>query len=619
MGSHFYKKWLTLFLSTVTREGTSKSLRYCNNWPRLNSTSKNAFKDKMKGGSLSEKVIKINKRFYELDIPELIQILLEDMSIKNDKYINLLINPMKRNSSRNHNIANLQKISPLFLHPLKFSYMNSRNKKDTLFSFVQTLKLEMSSGHKVIDNVIWPNTMFSNSCRGIGVTPELYDELLNNPSLGHLNPHNMAIDNPTTDMPLKIYTASFVPVGYRAIGLFPQFVEEHRTCFKGLEYYGSLIKSNYCSINEISKVNKRIDGLFKTEMTTHLPKSIPEVEKPELRTISELLRISKKVANFGNNSIYDHEGYQCDAIRSTLLSNKVTTLQLQEEVFKNYILFNVFTVTMKMKQRARNFNILGIDKVQQYIWKPWDYYILNEIKELENIAFPKSLNEVMFIKQKFDFVIAELHSYSQIVISEQKLNPDLFYEGEGDLIPRALPILAVLEHILKKSKYIGLFQPNLQRYLNNNKTMSETIEYKPFPDLNILEQEDLRTIIENGKFCHSMIFEIMEMEEFTYKVGNSINKITNLEKLSDNLKWQIVIVLKDDINYECKSILLFSTKITTTILNNPESIPRFKNFTCVQKKMIDEKGIIYLYKKDETESDGTKISIKNIVDMLKIK
>ncbi|CCE65362.1 hypothetical protein TPHA_0K02320 [Tetrapisispora phaffii CBS 4417] len=621
MGGNSYIKWLTLFKSCTIRESTNKNLTFYRNFPIITNAAKNALKTVNKS-TPDSKVINIilPSDLQSIKANELSEILLYDSLLDEKLVIEFAVNPKYFKIKRKDRKFMWSSKEVLFQHPIRPRYKLLSESDNIKLFFNNTITLKSKFGNLTIQNISWPSLMVSKDCRGVAVNKSLYEKLKSTIDF-------QKIIAPFNDSELPIFLASSLPNNCDAIGLFPQYVEEHKKYFKDYDIFGALLKSGFCSETEY-KNGQRILNKLSDKENIEIDSLVPH-NITESITINDIIQYPRKSAQLKKLFRSKFPITSHDALRSMLLSNKSNISDYEVEVYKQVILFNIFIESMKLKSHSFKVNtfLQELNNCHHCI-KSWDYYILENYFQLKHTPKPNTIKESIVVKKKFDAFLEKLYNYNIMMVCEQKAKKNQFHEiktsyygnskkNNMNHLPRSITILSIMEDILKSLKYFGMFSPNLHRYINNNAILNENLPKKL--DLGLIEKTldnkkdiQISSNLKSGELINSLISGVLELEAFIFQ-SNTNKEVNYKEKLNSD-SWYLVLEVRDSIGSEALDLLKYSTTISMQIKSPENNFPPLGSSICVNRIFIDSQNKLYLYqKKPSREYRYNQVTIKRNV------
>ncbi|CCH61178.1 hypothetical protein TBLA_0E01190 [Henningerozyma blattae CBS 6284] len=364
--------WTALFFSVLRRKPRDLALTFQNNMPYVRSNTLREL-DKRKGiytrKQIPQDTLTLYNNIDRLHLSSLRELLYLDMK-KEQTIWNFRVlmgingyfkKPKKRNKhSRPGYVAHYRHFKELFMNPIVRSYtlldiakdfpatsQNSPVPFDVPFNYNNTVKVKFTNHEKrTIPNVLWPNRVFSNACRGIGVTPALFKSL----ELNELKNEDLQyVMNPIIDAKIKVYQVPFVPTGYDAIGLFPQYDNTHYDFFANvLKSPSSLLPTNIMKFdnNPYQLISKSIVPIKPMKGQDFRDYDTFFRVFDNFKNLWSIRKLFYETRNLGQsplpNLAYVDRTCPGDIARNVILSGNYLTSQIVREFSKYYLYYNAF-------------------------------------------------------------------------------------------------------------------------------------------------------------------------------------------------------------------------------------------------------------------------------------
>ncbi|CCF59935.1 hypothetical protein KAFR_0I01540 [Kazachstania africana CBS 2517] len=605
MNPTYFNEWSALFFSSLRREASARKYIYKFNLPRIKKLVANrAERQLFKATEANEVPVLLDRSVFGLKISQIQQLLLKDISAPAKTVFKLV-----RTDHVASPVESWDVLNSLLQHPVVKTYTNdTRNTPikslGDIFAFTNIIAVPMAE--ETLE-VVWPDPMFSYFCRGIGVTSEVHDKLVRD---------DITLINPATKTKLPVFTVKFVPTGYKAIGLFPKFVPEHRSIFKGLDLYGAMVTSKICK----GKEKQAVENVIRRKLNAmdgsndNIVNLLPIFEvgnstRGENLTLREFINDSKKFNHLWRSS--DSRNAICpgDILRATILNDEITSTQVGKEFMVHSVLFNIFSQVWRSKLKMKEYSSLNDDLLGSYQWKPWDSFIWNEFQKIENEPAAFTLEDVILLKNKFDRFLIDLHNYHCIVTSEMKLYRRNFFQDGEQPVARVIPTSLILQNILQHCKWIKVFYPGLKMAIDE-----QFHTLKDFPST-VVPQDD--AVLKMGSRISAIVQEMAMYEQIIYKddLGDNIYKKEKTDVIFDD--WKVVILLKYSLPNDIITTIKFGTRVYVQFVNSLENVTRIAYSKCLSKRMIDEDTFIFLYKLNKEDKIPMGKMVETVMHNLK--
>lgn len=588
--------WLSLLFSSIRRQSLDKKLHFKDNIVKLRDLSLKTCTDTLaKEPDLNKVPIYAARNIYSIQLPLLQKMLLTDIILSSKKPASALefvrVDKMSK-TMKNRNIPNWELIAPLFMNPVSPTYREYKEDGDEgstryggiSFRLKQTIKLD-GKGSKPISlhKVIWPDVIYSYCCRGIGVTEAKFNEL----------DGFVKFINPSNGNRLPIFQVSFVPEGYDAVGLFPQFVEEHLKVFNETDQYKALILSEECLFKDARRIKDLINGEYPSNDRKHtFDDDTPEFNGDVL-TLKKLYE--RTVSHKTLWSRRDAMDRRCpaDIIRCVLLSNNATVSGIRSEYFKYHVLFNVYIHTLKLTGRL-TMDLDGKLWLGRMDWKSWDLHIWKQYLELNKREGPSTIEGVIESKQIFDNFIKELYYYQCITTSEMISKREQFFESSRSILT-SLILLNILQH----SKWVHLLYPGLSLFMKMN--LPPVMDAILDNSLRFPEGVAQEKLFSEGAKLYKIIGTMQSLENECYQNDFSTIRPIKIKDSTALKNWKMIIMTRVRLPKDITEVIKFNTRIYTQFVNTPEEVSQNAFTICVGKQMIDPDTFVYLFRLDSPE------------------
>ncbi|CCK72374.1 Cbp2p KNAG_0J02950 [Huiozyma naganishii CBS 8797] len=619
-----YREWVSLLFSALRKEPRSPKYKYRTTIWEAKELLRERNRASLQIDTSKEVKIYSNRTFLKLSPDRALNVLLRDFQLQPEQSFRLIrtdVAPRKKLKSPDEN---WNKVFPLFenriVEELDLSIPKCAFERES-FNYCYALGLWSRDKKTRLSQIAWPHPIFSFSCVGLGVRPEVYSALKEE---GHvfINPAN------SVELPYFSVDSKLVPKHCDAVALCPRYVPEHVTLFE--EGAININKDPVpCTGEELSAVTQAITCTY-----------LPLLSKEPFRTCGDDLAIwspttdgalDKRVftldrlyghatlhKRFWSRATYTDRSCPGDIIRSTILSNNSNMLQLMEEFMKHYTTFNLYSFCW----RTLNDQSSAVYKLKDPVSftgevKPWDAFIWNEYQTLEKLPVPHSVDELVSLKAQFDEFLKHLSRYYAMVTCEMKQQMAEFFvttdaDSEGGRFqdtPRVVPTTLILRDILLNGKWFKHFYPGLHLLMSTKIPSCDKLDdcFVPLDD----------TSIALGCKLDKLVKEILLVESYVYGDKIPPKKLLIVNPSAEDENWKIVILIKDSIPNHLLKTLKFNTKISIQIVKDIRQATGVENGSCSWKKMIDENVFIYAYKLETEPSatqEDTNRMIKNVID-----
>lgn len=600
------EKWYALFFGSYRRQPFARQYRYRHNVPRIRNAVLGGFRRQLKGKDIRAERLECTKSLEEWPVKSVQQLLVRDINrpLETSSCLQLLRKVVpQQGEPRSLSVFRWAHVAPIFRLPLSSSYaapeanVDSRQLGNVPFEFQNTVKLVSTDGSKELGFIAWPDPIYSLSCQGLGVPAELFEQLTDSEFL-----------NPADNSILKVHEVSFVPEGCDAVGLFPAYSESHREVFTGLQLFGSLIRRNACIGHARDRI-KSILTSFPQERTANAAIDEPFNSagyESDITNLKSLLAQTRQYKLLWSTKKDKNKICPGDIIRNTLSSEHISNSQLEQEFCKHYILFSIFSQTLRIQER------LGKEPTNpgevKWQWKPSDIFIWKSFEDINRRDMPSNVEELLLYKERYDGFLALLNSYHLTVMAEMKsLREDFYATGTS---PRALPTLALLGTILRKCKPIRAFNPNLTAYFD--KKLPPLSQDLQLAQLDAASPGD----VEVGHKVNSIITNCVELEHLIYADNFTTTTPIQSEPLAPLTDWKFVIMSKKPLPPDVIRTVMFNSRIFTQFVTDLTEVTRRGFSVCKSRRMIDGDTFIFLYKHERPKRATREELVSDIIDKL---
>ncbi|QLQ77934.1 hypothetical protein HG537_0A01810 [Torulaspora globosa] len=561
--------WRALFFAAFRRQPSSKNYRYKYVASKIKKLVLDTHRKGLVNAEFEPIMVRCDRQLFTSSIHKLREVILKDISEPSERYIKILQTGTTLRRDRGPiGVLSWQNIAPIFGHPL--NPICATEGTDSSLEYRNTLRLSSKDGREELLRVRWPDLGYSNSCRGVGVTEEKLNEL----------GKDVEFVNPANGNLLRLYQVNEVPEGCDGIGLFPAYVPSQRQYFTGLELCAALIRQSPCTKEEQSKLEAHISS----SVTAVAEQPLDETCFVTLKQLMDAINKCKTLWSSGRDKDKTCPG---DILRCSLISQKVDFCQLIEEYCKHYILFSLVSQASRMSHALDQ---SALHESHELEFSPMDAFVRQEFQRVNRTALPTTVSELIEYKKEIDKFLELLSTYYFSIVSEMKAFSRTYFR-DGTNVPRAVPVLKVLQEVIRDCKGFKIFYPNLSLYMT--KVLPEMSKLaEPKEPITTDEEENLKL---GSKiltmFKHIAQFEnMMFYDKFTITTGLEIDPITSLKT------WKIVIVSKNPLPVEIKRSLLFSSRIYTECVRDLENATLIQHAICEDRKMIDEDTFMFLYR-----------------------
>lgn len=598
-------KWLPYFFAALRRQPNARKYQYKNNIPEIRQLKlQDAGKRLTASKGKSPIPVFLNGDIFDININDIKKLIFEDARRSNES-VRFGLDVLHENGGP---VKDWKTLASIFQTPIdpklltKEDYYNMA--KDNTFTMRHTIKLKttgITDGSKPFDNVLWPKLVFSNHCRGIGVTPDLFEKI---------SKMKVFVRNPTTNTNLPIIQVDFIPKGYDCIGLFPRFEEKHFQVFQKMDKFSALIDSKLCDDNEI----RRMKSLVNTDIGEEVSSvEIINTKGAKVDRLSEKNTLSKllNLANFDSKlwSIGSNKDRTCpgDILRSAIIAKSTGRNTIRKETMKHYILFNTISLLRRLREHQNKNGVPDYQNMQQ--WKPWDYaiwYIFHQ--HLAMTPKIKTFEDLQLVRAQYSRFLEVLSQYTIMVTSEMKLMGSQFFEVEGkESISRSDMVTLLLSSMLRETKYTELLYPGLNEYIMSHIPAA----YSGTADL--LPKLGNEKSYANGVTLLRIISELINFENIVHK--DKFTSYRNMVSQFDSpiTDWKVIIVYKNLLSEDFSKTIQFTTRIFTQFVTSLDDVDKVSYSKCIAKEMIDENTFVYLYKMSREPKSTTRNVLAEIL------
>ena len=601
--------WLSYFYASLRRQPNARKYQYVNNLPQIKSFKLQNVSHRLKHPKTTNIPIPVylEQNILDTDLSKLQNLLVADSKNVDGVPLGFHINNISGEVPDRNIITSILR-SPVLPDYLDDDYFN-KALQEIPFNYKHTIKLELerpSRNLRNLDRILWPDLVFSNFCRGIAVSPELYKQLLM---------EDNHFKSPTNNSLLPIFKSNSIPDGYSMMGLFPKFDTEQKKLFtKGPDAAVALIGGRPCSGSQYMKVRERVTSTISKDVSdkqqdntfSNAVQFYPyqSTTHPSRDTLRKFLVIARSDSLLWTNSLVTDKTCPGDILRATLLAKNTNKGSLRREFMKNFTLFNVMSQAKRLNthKSMREYP----DEQLPIKWQPWDYYILEQYTKLtNNFKTPDTLEALQLARYTFSDFLRRLFEYQCLITAEMKVQGEAFFTNKyaPETPSRCYAVSRLLIAILRFNPVIETLYPGLALYAENQLVTPQQYTENSLPSENEPKSVELQERIMNI---------IREMISFESKIFN--DKFTAYKKMVSQLDspvkdWKIIILNKKPFTPEQVQILKYHSRIFTQFAYSFEEIDKISYSICVETKMIDEDTIIYLYKMNREK----KSSLHNMV------
>ncbi|QLG75043.1 hypothetical protein HG535_0H03700 [Zygotorulaspora mrakii] len=602
------KSWYALFFASFRRQPSARQYRYKDNVPTIRNTVLRKFRSRFRDSELNTVSIPCTRALELWSLGSVQKLLVSDIqaSFKGASGLQLIrVSPRSAAEEENLSIAKWAEVAPIFSTPLLRLYGpvsgdhfgTSGREGEAPLEFQYAIKLMSKDGSKELGFVSWPDPAYSLSCQGLGVSAETFKYL-----------NGAEFVNPVDNSPLNVYEVDFVPKDSNGIGLFPAFVDSHRVLFTGLQLCGSLIRRKLCSGQSKHRVNNLLTRMPR-EQANELPLDSSSNDffgECSFANLKALMNRTKKYKLLWSTGKDRSKICPGDIIRSCLASRRVTNAQLEEEFCKHYILFSLFSQTLRIQEYLEKEKIdLGESSLNLNVC---DSFIWEKFRAVNTIGEPSNIQELIEFKSRYDDFLGFLTSYYFSLIAEMKASTAEFYAGGAQ--SRALTVYMLLNTILRDCKLIKMFSPNLSTYVDEKLPQ---LPKEPELDSRIAGISDNTGV---GSKVSSIITNCIELEHLMYSDNFSTDAPIQLEPVAPTSDWKLVIMSKQELPPDMTRLVKFNSKVHTQFVADLADVSRNSFSICKAKKMIDQNLFIFLYKLERPRRISREDLISDIIDKL---
>lgn len=475
------------------------------------------------------------------------------------------------------------------------------------FEWQQLIRVRCKDDKLKLQRVIWPKSIFSNFCRGIGVKKSTYDRLLE-----QNNGEVPMFVNPANAKPLPLFQVSDeAMIGeFDGIGIFPYFVDKHREFFvTEVDKLKTKIASPLCTLNERKRIEKANAGRILANeegkpFYLDANSATTRIAGGNVVTLKQLLERSVSHKTLWSKQSNKDRTCPGDILRATILSNDFSIRQLRAEFCKNFILYNIFTILQRNKKSIRSFS--GNDNAPsfQFSWNVWDSYIWKQYQETESMKIPTDQASLINYKTKYDSFLHDLQTYSALVISEMKWNQFSIFQNDETTLSRFEHITLILQTVLTKSKMIRIFQPNLYKFMQDDlrPTLMELVGFTESINATIEPGFANEQSLQSANGLKKLANQLLYFEQEIYGEKFRVNRPIQLRPITLSANYKIVILDKKNAIPEIfQTLLKFMTQITTYFVKDLSEVELHGHMHCIDKKMLDKSKFMYLYEEKSNE------------------
>lgn len=606
--------WLSYFFASLRRQPNARKYQYVNNLPQIKNLKLQNVSHRLKYPKKTNIPIPVylEQNILDTNLSILQNLLLADSKNVDGTPLGFHINNVTGEVPDRNIISSILR-SPVLPNYLNDDYFN-KALQDIPFNYKHTIKLDLerpSRNLRNLDRILWPDLIFSNFCRGIAVSPELYKQLLM---------EDNHFKSPTNSSLLPIFKSNSIPGGYSMMGLFPKFDSQQKVLFtKGPDAAAALIGGRPCSGPQYMKVQERVTSTISKDVSYEQQNNSfsnavlfypsHSTTHPSRDTLRKILRMARSDSLLWTNSVVTDKNCPGDILRSTLLARNTNKGSLRREFMKNFTLFSVMSLT----KRLNTHKSMQESPAEQLLikWQPWDYYIWEQyIKLTNNFKTPENFEALQLVRYNFSNFLRRLFEYQCLVTAEMKVQGERFFSNieHPEDQSRCYVVSRLLIAILRLNPVIETLYPGLALYAEN-----QLFTPQQYTKDNLPYEEEQKSVESQERIMNI----IREMISFESKIFN--DKFTAYRKMISRIDspvkdWKIIILNKKPFTPEQMQILKYQSRIFTQFAYSFEEIDKISYSICVETKMIDEDTIIYLYKMNREK----KSSLHNMVaDILK--
>lgn len=597
-------KWLPYYFASLRRQASAKRYQYKSNVPNIRQLKLQDAGKRLKNSQDQPAIpVFLKNDIFDNSLANIRKLLFEDVRRSNEN-VRFGLDVMNKTGK----LKDWQIISSIFQTPVDPNLLDGDTfhamATDKPLEIRHTIKLAALNDENGIDpfkNVLWPKLIFSYYCRGIGVTPTLYDKIANT---------GICAKKPLSDMQLPIFKVDFIPNGYDCIGLFPKFQKKHLEVFQEFDKFSALIESRLCDVHEINKIKKLVNADIGPETSSiNFVDSDGKVStnKREGSTLSDLV----KTANFDSKlwSFASSKDRSCpgDILRSAIIANNPNRSAIRRDFLKHFVLFNTVSLTERLGQHLNTEGQIAEDIIQ--LWKPWDYAMWYTFQQYIS-ATPKikEINDLKTLRAHFSRFLEALTQYSTLVTSEMKLTGSKFFTGDREnSLSRADMVFLLLSTILRNNKDIDLLYPAMSTFI------SKTIHDVGDGRSNLLPKFGDEENYVIGITLLKIVKELIKCESHVYKDNFTSYKNMVSELGSSIGDWKVIVVYKGHLNEEYAKTIQYTTRIFTQFVNSLDDVDKVSYSKCVSKEMVNEDTFVYLYKMSRQPKSSTNDVLSEIL------
>lgn len=601
--------WQTLFMVSLRRQGSSSRYRYKFNMENITHQVFPRCKQAFKKTNLSYEYCDLEGVLYNISLTDLQKLLLRDINAPREHAFKIVRTDLTQKSSKKR-IQHWERIAPMFDHPLSlyeklFSEMDEDFKPS--FEWQQLIRVRCKDDKLKLQRVIWPKSIFSNFCRGIGVKKNTYDRLLE-----QNNGEVPMFVNPANAKPLPLFQVSDeAMIGeFDGIGIFPYFVDKHREFFvTEVDKLKTKIASPLCTLNERKRIEKANAGRILANeegkpFYLDANSATTRIADGNVVTLKQLLERSVSHKTLWSKQSNKDRTCPGDILRATILSNDFSIRQLRAEFCKNFILYNIFTILQRNKKSIRSFSGNGNAPSFPFSWNVWDSYIWKQYQETESMKIPTDQASLINYKTKYDSFLHDLQTYSALVISEMKWNQFSIFQNDETTLSRFEHITLILQTVLTKSKMIRIFQPNLYKFMQDDlrPTLMELVGFTESINATIEPGFANEQSLQSANGLKKLANQLLYFEQKIYGEKFRVNRPIQLRPITLSANYKIVILDKKNAIPEIfQTLLKFMTQITTYFVKDLSEVELHGHMHCIDKKMLDKSKFMYLYEEKSNE------------------
>ncbi|SMN20464.1 similar to Saccharomyces cerevisiae YHL038C CBP2 Mitochondrial protein required for splicing of the group I intron aI5 of the COB pre-mRNA, binds to the RNA to promote splicing [Maudiozyma saulgeensis] len=584
--------WLSYFYASLRREARARKFQYVFNIPHMRALKIQDSNLKLK---LTEKnlpiPVRLETNIFDTDLSHVQNLILADVRNQNEVTFGFHIKDMQGT------VPDRGILTTLLTNPVLPTYLGSGYAKEKLertpFEYKYTIKLETDIEDRTLqpfNRILWPDPIFSNFCRGIGVSPKLYKELL---------AKDIHFKSPCNNNLLPIYKVSSIPEGYNSIGLFPKFNKDQLEVFNDIDGLSALVTAKPCVDYQYAKVRDIItstlskDSLETNNVDDKAVQLIPMLSKthPSRDTLSKLLKIAKYDTKLWSTSGMTNKTCPGDILRSALVARNCNRGALRREFMKHYVSFNIVSLIKRLNDHEVSKDFISPES--KINWKSSDYYIWHQYDKLQKgFKIPNNFQDLQLIRHDFSDFLRRLFEYHCLITAEMKVQGSAFFENIDEVpgTSRCYAVSTLMNSILCNNKTLRTLYPSLALYIDSTLTIQDQSKRLLLPKLAETSSSEL------GERISNIIREMISFENNVFHDKFTSHSRMRSEINSPMKDWKIIILHKKPFSVEQIQTMRYQSRIFTQFTNTLESIEKISYSICVEKKMIDEDTIIYLYK-----------------------